>query len=794
LRVFLWFFLLVGAALIYLQLVGIPGRWATGLLKTFEQRGLFLDAERLSLDVRRGLLVEGCRVYDEASRRVPLLQADRIGLRLDGQALRRGRLRLGDMDVRGGLLRIGRRGPAESGPSLDLEELNGRLAFSPEGLEVSAVSVMCLGFKVTGRGRIDFEGLEQGRGSGRGVGALGDLLQDPPSWLSRLLDPMEQVSFEQPPSVEVEFVLRPGLEAASLVRVQGQGAATVVRGLAFDAWSFAGSLRGNRLTCRRALARAGDERLVASGAYDLQTRITEANLDSNLSPVYLEGLIPIGWRDRMDQTSLFFGGPVGIEVSLGPDVPERLLDAFSGRLDIVRAELREVWIERADVQFRLDGDRLVVPSFRGVIGRDARQGPAHGALAMDLETREVEGSLHAEFDWAAMLPVIGGGAARAIQLMQFNEKPPVTDVRFAGRPGGPDGMYIQGSLEGSSFLYRGTYVDHFRTDLCLTNHVLTLAPLRGEREEGYAEGLVAIDFKAKRVDLDLHSTADPPAAARTGGEKVARIVDRFRFNGPTEATMKGSVYYGTNGVTRIEAKARGEKIGLKWFTADEASFDFLLVGREALVSNFTCRAYGGEGGGVVRVAPDGDGWGFDADLKARGMAFGEVARLAMHRDAPPYPGALDMDGRFRGLLGEDFLHSLTATGQVSVSEAQLLQIPLFFGLSKGLSRIYPGLGFATQTDFQASFEVGDQQVFTDDARLEGTVLGLTAKGSYGLVKQDLEFKVEVRLLREQGVASSLVHLVTSPLSKLLQFDLRGTLEQPRWRPDNLPKELFLIFD
>ena len=32
-------------------------------------------------------------------------------------------------------------------------------------------------------------------------------------------------------------------------------------------------------------------------------------------------------------------------------------------------------------------------------------------------------------------------------------------------------------------------------------------------------------------------------------------MNRFRFNGPTEAAMKGSVYYGTNGVTRIEAQA-----------------------------------------------------------------------------------------------------------------------------------------------------------------------------------------------------------------------------------------------
>lgn len=788
--------LATGTMLIALQLVGIPGEWAAGILSAVEDRGVYLDAERVSLDVRRGVVVHGCRVFDEPSRRVPLLRADSVGFRLDRWSWIRGSFEIREVTVEGGHLRLGSTSPARTAPALELDAFEGRLMLDEDDLVLERLSLRCLGIQVRGQGRVDMRWVGPSAGDGVGMKEISSVLREGSTRLQGLFDQLEQVHFATPATVDVEFVLRPGLPAGSLVRLRGGGGHTMVRGLAFDGWGIEGSLRGDRLEFEHLFARAGDDRVVGSGSYHLATKLTEAHLDSNLSPIYLEGLMPIGWRDRLDETGLFFLGPMRLEASLGPEVPERLMDSFAGRVRIVQAELRKVWVDRADLRFRLQGRRLVVPSFDMVIGKDKMQGPARGSFSLDLDTRAVEGTLRSEFDWAEMLPVISGGPARAIRLMQFAQGPPVTDVRFAGRPGSDKGFFLEGTLTGKDFLYRGTHVNECHTGIVLTNHVLTLAPLRADRDEGFVEGSVAIDFRQERVDLDLYSTADPPAAARTGGEKVSRIVNRFRFEGAAKADMHGSVFYGSppQGTTEIHATAWGEQLGLKWFTADEAWFDFHLLGKEALVTNFAFRAYGGEGEGVVRVFPAGPRWGFSADLDVKGAGFGEVVKWSMHREGPLHPGLIDLSGSFGGLLGEDFMHSLAGTGSASVAEAQLLQIPLFFGLSRGLSRIFPGLGFATQDEFNASFLIEDQRVYTDDGKLEGAMLGLAANGSYGLVDQDLDFEVEVRLLREQGMASSLLHLVTSPLSKLLQFELSGTLEQPSWRPDNLPKELFLMFD
>ena len=46
-----------------------------------------------------------------------------------------------------------------------------------------------------------------------------------------------------------------------------------------------------------------------------------------------------------------------------------------------------------------------------------------------------------------------------------------------------------------------------------------------------------------------------------------------------------------------------------------------------------------------------------------------------------------------------------------------------------------------------------------------------------------------------GVIAEVVQFVTSPLTALLlDFHLDGTVNEPKWRPQNLPKELFLITD
>ena len=67
------------------------------------------------------------------------------------------------------------------------------------------------------------------------------------------------------------------------------------------------------------------------------------------------------------------------------------------------------------------------------------------------------------------------------------------------------------------------------------------------------------------------------------------------------------------------------------------------------------------------------------------------------------------------------------------------------------------------------------------------MFSVKAAGDYSF-DGDLDYRVEVQLLRS-GPVAALVRLATLPVTRLLEFHLTGTFEEPRWRPVN-PAEMF----
>jgi len=84
--------------------------------------------------------------------------------------------------------------------------------------------------------------------------------------------------------------------------------------------------------------------------------------------------------------------------------------------------------------------------------------------------------------------------------------------------------------------------------------------------------------------------------------------------------------------------------------------------------------------------------------------------------------------------------------------------------------------------------VAASHITTDKVKIEGSVLSLKGRGQCGFDK-DVDFHVQVKLMKDNNVVARLVQLVTLPLSKLFEFRLRGSLEDPRWYPENFSTDL-----
>ena len=80
-----------------------------------------------------------------------------------------------------------------------------------------------------------------------------------------------------------------------------------------------------------------------------------------------------------------------------------------------------------------------------------------------------------------------------------------------------------------------------------------------------------------------------------------------------------------------------------------------------------------------------------------------------------------------------------------------------------------------------------------DIVIEGEVITLTGTGDY-YWNGDLDFAVQVKLLKKNTLLGGILQLAMMPVTKMLEFRLTGTFKDPRWRPAYLPKEMFFIFD
>ena len=228
--------------------------------------------------------------------------------------------------------------------------------------------------------------------------------------------------------------------------------------------------------------------------------------------------------------------------------------------------------------------------------------------------------------------------------------------------------------------------------------------------------------------------------------------------------------------------------------SDTAAFRVRALDKRLEFTDIQASLYGGQLTGRMAFYPltDPERLRYDAAGQFRDLRFEKLIAGLARVEEKPYHGNVSGDFKVEGRTGKGRGRTARGEGWITIKEGELFQIPLMGDLSRWLARLYPGLGFATQTDFKTDYVLKDGRFHTDEAVLQGSVLSLKAKGNYRLNRR-LDMVVQVQLMRE-GLVAEAVRLATLPLTKLLEFKLSGSVANPKWRPTNLPKEMFLIFD
>lgn len=769
---------------------GLPDFARDRLHAAIRNAGLDVDFTGLRLDLPNGVEASDVRVFEGPVSRRPRVEVAVVRIGIRWMELLRRRPALGGLEIRDGTLLLG---PDEGSGGEFITGIRADLQLRGETLDVGAMSGVWRGISIRALGRIVMT-----------RGADGRLV--PPALLpprdrrpdgTPSFDPARlPLVFPGGGRIEARIDLDAAAPDRATVALRGEGGPLQWRGVPFDGWSLSARLAGQGIVVDEVAVLAGAERMVLSGSFSPADATAEVRL-SGAVPAAHVAVLPLPPKAANIHTGLGLrsADPIRLDLTLGPGPWTSLVHRVRGRVSVSRTELLGVWLESLSVAFDRDGPSLRLTSVDGIVGRDAMAGPVHLDGGLDLPSGDYEGRARTGFNPHALMPWLDPGQSVHVGALAFRSVAPTCTATVRGRIGDIGCLVLDGTIAARDFLYNGALLASATARLQVSNQVMRMSDVRASRPEGALIGWIEQDFRRRMLRFDIDSSIDPFAAARLCGPAPHRFVSHIRSEGPARIQARGQADYGERRDNDVTFAVKARSAGMGWLLLDGCEFRGRVLGRHIAISNMSGAVYGGtfEGDAAFDL-PDGQETRTRYRVKGRfdNTDFTAALRAVTDRIEQSHEGRLSGTADLTGFVGVGQGHTATGRGTIHIEDGRLLEIPIFGGFSRHLARIIPGVAFTSQSDFHSVFRIARGRAVTEQAELQGALLTMQARGAYGF-DRSLDFVVEAKLLRK-GLIAEVVRLLTLPVTKLLEYDLTGTLSAPQWIPRNMPKELLPATD
>lgn len=378
----------------------------------------------------------------------------------------------------------------------------------------------------------------------------------------------------------------------------------------------------------------------------------------------------------------------------------------------------------------------------------------------------------------------------------FTNGAPVADVDVHGWWGQGLNTTVFVFADCAQPVIRGVSLDHAITRLFIRPHYYDVLELFATRGGGSATGsftrrLAPEDYSLEGMTFDFDSTLELPAAVGLVGPEVSATFQPFVFSTPPSVKVHGQI----DG----PAAPRGEhrRIQVEGYSAGAFSFhDFPLQHLEFVadlnddelsISRLQAGFADGVAAGDIRLSgPDANRrLEFTLSLRDASLRQATVALdtfSARRQGVPPstsgeFGGSqvrLALDVSAKGTADDPY--SFTGNGRADLWGQGLGRIRLLGLLSELLN--FTALRFDT---LHADFKLQHDSLVFPRVNLSGPDAAVTAHGTYLLARKELDFNARVFPFQESTfILKSVMGLMLSPLSGVLEVKLTGQLGKPQW--------------
>ena len=850
-RICLWLVVLAAlCAVIWVNKIGLPDFLKTRLVATLHERGINLEFSRMRLHFVRGIVAEQVRIGG-TRRAAPVLTLAEVQLQLDFHALLHRQVQVDGLFLREGRLVW----PLSPTNHLQLDNIQAALRFQTNDIwSLDHFQADFAGAKINLGGRIDhapeLRNWEMFRGSGS------NRLSSWQPQLQRFSDTLDQIQFTGTPQLDLAVsgdardmhsfliqlqVAAPAVQSPWFNARDVQLSATLTAPAAAPAnfvaaWAFwtnlqsyqlewtvhasqlqfqkldaanvsaGGFWRAPEMAVTNLSAELGGGRLDAKAGLNVTTRelvFTNAScfdvhlLDPFLTERTRERLAEISWSQP---PSLQIGGALVLPAwtNASPDwhgeMPPTL--RLAGRLAVTNFTVRGATIESAQVSFSRAMQYWNVSDLSIVQARTRLE--LNGSE--DDVTRNFHWQIRGAVDPESARPFLtDSNAVSGLELVKLAE-PLALDVTVSGRLFAWDTLAVIGRVALTNFTVRGQHFSDVTTTVDYTNRVLTFVQplIHNGAQTGTADSIV-LDFDAWLIYFNnVLSAADPEPVVRAIGPKTWKLVEPYHFLAPPTARINGQIPLGDmHGGPEMAA------VDMHFDIIKGAPFEWLRLkttnivgtlhwrGQTLLLTNAVATFCGGTAAGYAdfdfRVPHEGGDYHFAVN----------VTNVNLHLLAADLWSATNtLEGTLAGHLvvtnaSTEDLKSWRGFGRANLQNGLLWDIPIISIVSPVLNTVSPGLGNSRATEATGKFRIANGVLSTDSLEIRSTMTRLEYVGTIDL-QQNVNAHVTAHLLRDTWVVGPLVSMALWPVSKVFEYHVTGTLQNPKSEPIYVLPRLLLI--
>lgn len=560
--------LLSGAAggVAYLQGAGFSQKWRTFVMQQFEEHGIYLVLDKLSLDPLEGIVARHIRVYAEKEHTKLLAEVDRLNLDLDYSNILQRDVQLESLDLRKASVQFPLDPDDPKSETISLENLSARVFLVGDRIEIRKAEGDLLGLH---------------------IGVTGSLLRPPPH---------EKTEEEKKRDEENRR------RRLALLKARRSLVVEVARALKHFQTARAPSLiievngdldRPEELNAVLRLSAGG----MKHGAYrcdELEAVASYADESIDLTRLYL--------KDHLGEIEASASYAIGSDVvsfhiRSAADLPALASAVLESEAthEVVFYEPPEIY---ADGQYLL-GEAAGADAFAPVrctgslhAGRFASRGEIIDSLSLnfgvapegiylrDLFLRHKTGTLGLKAMWKKKE---GLHYKALLQMdpnvfMPFANLPQTKDILKRFQFGDDSSIFAEisgespstdihegqngGRVELHNFKYRGVDFRRVEGNVSFTGDTHTYRNLQVERREGNATAEeVHVDDAAETVKLTkVVSDLDPVALVSCFAKDTADVIARYRFDKHPHAEVEGTVAI-EDGPSDVRVKFRSQGVG-----------------------------------------------------------------------------------------------------------------------------------------------------------------------------------------------------------------------------------------